>query len=243
MPVIGLSKGDLPEILVHDFRENGYLPEVLLNFFALLGWNPGGDRERMSMEELTSLFSLEGVGKANARFNREKLLAFNTEAAATLPPSRLVAAFKEYLRANSDSPLASASDEQLRRLIEMKKGFRTFREVDEPARFFFVADDQVQFDPAAVEKVLKKQDNEGLRVLRELRPLLAGVEDWTHASLEAAIKNFCEQKQLGLGKVAQPIRVAISGSTISPPIFESLEFLGKKSALSRMDRCITTASA
>src|SRR6185436_978531 len=82
MAVIGLREADLPEILVHDFRAKGYLPEALLNFLALLGWSPGGDRERMSMEEMTSLFSIEGIGKSNAKFDRAKLLAFNTEAAA-----------------------------------------------------------------------------------------------------------------------------------------------------------------
>src|SRR5262249_52185728 len=76
MPIMGLKRGDLPEILVHDFRENGYLPEVLLNFLALLGWSPGGDRERMSVDEMIRLFSLEGIGKSNAKFDREKLKAF-----------------------------------------------------------------------------------------------------------------------------------------------------------------------
>src|SRR5947207_647275 len=69
----------LPEILVHDFRKKGYLPEALLNFLALLGWSPGGDRERMSMEEMMSLFSVDGIGRSNAKFDRAKLLAFNTE--------------------------------------------------------------------------------------------------------------------------------------------------------------------
>ena len=90
MRVVGLKESDLPEIMVHDFRKSGYLPEALNNFLALLGWSPGGDRERMSMEELVGLFSLEGVGKANAKFNREKLLAFNTEAVAAAPVERLV---------------------------------------------------------------------------------------------------------------------------------------------------------
>lgn len=239
MPVIGLSNADLPEILVHDFRENGYLPEVLLNFLSLLGWNPGGDRERMSMDELVQLFSLEGIGSSNARFNREKLLAFNTDACATLPTDRLVEAMRQYFPANPESPVAGASDEQLSRIIRMKKGYRTLREIDEPARFFFVPDDQIRFDPAAVEKVLARGG--GFDVLRDLRPLLAAAEPWSHAAIETVVKQYCDLKQLGLGKVAQPLRVAVSGGTISPPIFESLEFLGKSSALARIDRCIESA--
>jgi len=239
MPVIGLSKADLPEILVHDFRENGYLPEVLLNFLSLLGWNPGGDRERMSMDELVQLFALEGIGSSNARFNREKLLAFNTDACATLPTERLIEALRQYFPANPESPLARATDEQLSRIVRMKKGYRTLREIDEPARFFFVTDEQIRFDPAAVDKVLARGG--GFDVLRDLRPLLASAEPWSHATIEAVVKQYCDSKQLGLGKVAQPLRVAISGGTISPPIFESLEFLGKPSALARIDRCIESA--
>jgi glutamyl/glutaminyl-tRNA synthetase len=238
MPVIGLKEGDLPEILVHDFRRNGYLPEVLLNFLALLGWNPGGDRERMSMDEMTQLFSVEGIGKANARFDRAKLLAFNTQAAETTPLPRLVAAMRDYLSVNPDSPLNAATDEQLGQVLSMKKGFRTLREVDESCRFFFAADDRIHYDPAAVEKVLKKNDGAGMGALRGVREILAAAPRWEAQPLEAAVKGYCEGRGLGLGAVAQPIRVAISGGAVSPPIFQSLEFLGRGRTLARIDRCL-----
>ncbi len=96
MHVIGLKQSDLPEILVHDFRKNGYLPEALLNFLALLGWSPGGDRERMSMDEMVKLFSIDGIGKSNASFDRVKLAAFNTEAVAGATPERLVHAARDF---------------------------------------------------------------------------------------------------------------------------------------------------
>jgi glutamyl-tRNA synthetase len=242
MPVIGFREGDLPEILVHDFRRNGYLPEVLLNFLALLGWNPGGDRERMSMEEMIRLFSIDGIGKANARFDRAKLLAFNTQYAEGAPIERLVAAMRDYLGVNPESPLNGANDEQLAAVLRMKKGFRTLREVDESCRFFFVADDQITYDPAAVEKVLKKNDNAGLNVLRDVRGILAAAGKWRAEGLESAVKQYCETKGLGLGNVAQPIRVAVSGTTVSPPIFQSLEFLGRERTLGRIDRCLLKCS-
>jgi glutamyl-tRNA synthetase len=241
MKVIGLKDSDLPEILVHDFRKNGYLPEALLNFLALLGWSPGGDRERMSMDEMTRLFTISGIGKANAKFDRAKLLAFNTEAAAAATSERLIAALRDYLSVNPDSPLNQASDEQLAQVLEMKKGFRLLREVDESARFLFVADQQIACDPDAIEKVLKKNDTQGLSVLRDVRDVLSAAPDWTAATLEHAIQQYCEQKQLGLGKVAQPLRVAVSGTTISPPIFQSLEFLGRERTLARVDRCVSQA--
>jgi glutamyl-tRNA synthetase len=238
MPMIGLQPSDLPEILVHDFRANGYLPEVLLNFLALLGWSPGGDRERMSIDEMIRLFSIEGIGKANAKFAREKLLAFNTEALAAADDARLLSAVKDFLSVNPDSPLNRATDDQLLQLLHMKRGMRTLREADLACRFFFIEDDAIEYQPDAIEKVLRKNNGEGAAVLREVRDVLMGVDDWIHERIERVVQEFCAQKNLGLGKVAQPIRVAITGATISPPIFQSLEFLGKDRALSRIERCL-----
>jgi len=240
MHVIGLRETELPEILVHDFRKNGYLPEVLLNFVALLGWNPGGDKERMTIGEMVVLFGLDRVGKSNPKFDRAKLLAFNTEAAAAETPERLLAAFKDFLSVNPDSPMADADDASLARLLAMKKGFRLLREVEEAGRFLFVPSEQIVFDPAAVEKVLKKNDGEGMKVLRDLRDIFAGAADWTAHALEELVKQYYDAKGLALGKVAQPLRVAISGTTVSPPIFESLEFLGKERTTARVDRCLSS---
>ena len=239
---IGLGESELPEIMVHDFRKSGYLPEALNNFLALLGWNPGNDRERMSMDELVQSFTLEGVGKANARFNREKLLAFNKDACAAAPSDRLVGAFRDYLKVNPESPLNRATDEQLARLLKMKEGFRVLREVDELSRFLFVPDQRIAYDADAIEKVLRKQDGQGLTALRELHPILAGLGEWTAAALETAVKGYCEQRRMALGKVAQPLRVAVTGTTVSPPIFESLEFLGRERTLARMERCLGSVS-
>jgi glutamyl-tRNA synthetase len=241
MRATGLRETDLPEILVHDFRKNGYLPEALLNFLALLGWSPGGDRERMTMDELTQLFSLDRVLKSNPKFDRGKLLAFNTEAAAAATPQRLLEAFKDFLAVNPDSPLTGADDAALARVLAMRKGFRLFRDVEESSRFLFVPDERIEYQPDAVDKVLKKNDAQGLNVLRDLRPILHGVTDWKAHDLEAAVNRYGEQKGLGLGKIAQPIRVAVSGGTVSPPIFESLEMLGRERALSRIDRCVAAA--
>jgi glutamyl-tRNA synthetase len=238
MHVVGLKESDLPEILVHDFRKNGYLPDALLNFLALLGWNPGGDRERMTVGEMVELFTIDGIGKSNARFDRTKLLAFNTQHGEATPPNQLVPAFRAYLEVNPDSPLNQASDEQLARLLEMTRGFRLLRDVDESSLFHFVADEQLAYDPDAVEKVLRKNGGQGAAVLKEVREVLAGASDFSAAALEHAIQQYCDAKQLGLGKVAQPVRVAVSGSTISPPIFQSLEFLGRESTLARIDRCL-----
>jgi glutamyl-tRNA synthetase len=123
----------------------------------------------------------------------------------------------------------------------MKKGFRTLREVDETSRFFFVPDDSIVYDPKAVDKVLRKNDAAGLAALKDVRNLLATAPEWQHEALEVAVKQFAEAKGLGLGNVAQPIRVALSGTTVSPPIFDSLEFLSRERSLARIDRCLAIA--
>lgn len=240
MALTGLRESDLPEILVHDFRANGYLPETLNNFLALMGWSPGGDRERMSMDEMIKLFSIEQIGKSNAKFNRAKLLAFNTEAAAALGqahPARLLAAMRDYLSVN-DGPLATADDEKLAAILRISAGFHTLREVDDKSRFLCMTDEQIVYDPAAVEKFLLKDNRQGLLALTEINALLAQLAPWAAAPIEQIIKDYCEKTGLGLGKVAQPIRIAVSGSSISPPIFETLELLGQEATMARIGRCL-----
>ena len=242
MPVIGLAEHDLPEILVHDFRANGYLPDVMLNFLALLGWSPGGDKERMSVGEMIQLFTIDRIGKANAKFNREKLIAFNTEAIAAEGATQLVPAMQDYLSVNSDSPLASANSGELEKVLQMNAGMRTLREADEKSRFLFLADDAIEYDAAAVEKILVRNEKQGLVALSAARDILAKATDWSAHALEAGIKSYCESSGLGLGKVAQPIRLAVSGSTVSPPIFAVLEFLGRERVLRRIGRCLELAT-
>jgi glutamyl/glutaminyl-tRNA synthetase len=238
MPIIGLKETDLPEILIHDFRANGYLPEVMLNFLALLGWSPGGDKEHMSVKEMVDLFSLKGIGKANAKFNREKLLSFNTDACAAASEDRLLAAMRDFLSVNPDSSLNQATDDELKHVLKMNAGMRILREVEEKSRFLFVADDAIQYQADAVEKVLKKNEKQGLIALKATRDLFAGIAQWNAHAIEETVKKYCETSGLGLGKVAQPIRVAVSGTSVSPPIFDTLAFLGKDRTLDRITRCI-----
>ena len=125
------------------------------------------------------LLDRPGSNKSNPKFDRTKLQAFNTEAAAAMPTRRGVAAFRDYLSVNPESPLNHADDAALARLLSMKKGFRLLREVDEASRFLFVPDEQIAYDPDAVEKVLKKGDGQGLKALRDVRDLLASAPEWT----------------------------------------------------------------
>lgn len=235
-----IAKGQTPpEIDVHDFRVAGYLPEAVTNFIALLGWSAGEDREYFDLSELTARFSIERVGKTNARFDRAKLLAFNTEWATRLNSARLLAAFKDYLAVN-DASLRKFDDALLGRILAACAGFRTFRQVEEKVKFLVIADDAIEYDPKAVQKVLAKNEGEGYRTLEGLLPKLRGETNWTTAALDALVNMFCQENNVQMGAVAQPIRVAVTGSTISPSIGETLSMLGRDKSLFRIENCLKT---
>ena len=226
----------LPEIDVLDFRRSGYLPEALLNFVALLGWSPGENIEKMSLTQMVELFSPDRVGKTNAKFDREKLLSFNTDAAAAASEDRLVAGFKDYLSLNR-TPIPAGDEALLHTLVRICRGFRTFPDIVTKCGVLFAADESFAYDAKAVEKVLARGEPNGYGVLADLRGLLASVE-WTAAKLQELIDGYCQPKSLGMGKVAQPLRVAITGTPISPAIYETLAILGREKTLARIDRCL-----
>ena len=225
----------LPEINIVDFFKSGYLPEAMVNFLALLGWNPGDNREIMILDELVEAFDLGRLTKANSLFDRQKLLAFNTEHARLVPDETLLRHFKYYLE-EVKSPATCASDPLLLRILKLCEGTRTLADVERKCRFLFLGNDEIEYDEKAVRKVLLKSG--GLGVLAIVRDKLAAMNELTEQAIEDMLRSLAEEKQVGLGKVAQPLRVAICGTTISLPIFDSVEMLGKESALKRMDNTL-----
>jgi len=225
----------LPEINIVDFFRSGYLPEGLVNFLALLGWNPGDDREIMTAEQLLESFDLSRLTKSNSLFDRKKLLAFNTEHIRMASPEKLLRSLKDYLKLIG-SPVLEADDELLSRLIKVCEGARTLADIERKSRFLFLKGDEIEYDDKAVKKVLLK--NDGLAVLVEVREKFAAMDDFTQGRIETTLRSLAEEKQVGLGKVAQPLRVAICGATISAPIFDSVEMLGKEETLARIDRTV-----
>jgi glutamyl-tRNA synthetase len=227
----------MPEIDVHDFRVAGYLPEALLNFIALIGWSPGDDREKITIAEMIEAFSLERINKTAGRFDREKLLAMNTDYAAAATPERLLAAFRDWAGA-SGSAMAALDDATAAAALSACKGFRTFRDVETKVGSLFRPDDGIAFDPGAVKKALARQEGRGFAMLEQLLPAMAELDDWSSASLERWIVSFCEQQGVKLGDAAQPLRVAVTGTMISPAIGQTLALLGKERALSRIRNCL-----
>ncbi len=222
----------LPEINIVDFFKSGYLPETMVNFLALLGWNPGDKREIMPLDELIESFDLARLTKSNSLFDRKKLLAFNTEHIRMVSKEKLLQHFKKYLD-TVKSPLTSADDKLLSRILEICTGARTLAEIERKSRFLFLPNDKIEYDRKAIEKVLLKDG--GLAILPILRDKLAAMEPFTQANIENMLRSLAAEKQVGLGEIAQPLRVAICGSTISPPIFDSVELLGKEKTLARID--------
>jgi glutamyl-tRNA synthetase len=226
---------ELPEINVVDFFKSGYIPEAMVNFLALLGWSTGDTREVMPLDELIAAFDITRLTKSNSLFDRGKLVAYNTEHLKMLPKEKLLAHFKAYLKV-VDSPVAKADDETLLRLIKICEGARTLADIEHKTKFLFTADDRIEYDEKAVQKVLLK-DN-GLAMLELVREKLAAMPELTEQGIEDMLRSLANQNNVGLGKVAQPLRVAITGSTISPPIFDSVQLLGKEKTLVRIDNTL-----
>jgi len=121
----------------------------------------------------------------------------------------------------------------LQRLIEINVGAKTLAQIETKSRFLFLENEAVRYDEKAVKKVLLKSD--GLVILQLVREKLAAMEQFSEQAIENMLRSLAEEKQVGLGKIAQPLRVAICGTTVSPPIFDSVQLLGKENTLARID--------
>jgi len=229
----------LPEIEVADFRRSGYLPEALCNYLALLGWSPGGDREKFDNAFLAERFDLDRVVKGPARFDREKLFRFDGEAIAALPAGEFLGRWRSWCGEHQPEFLDALGEEALAKLAEAyQPRARTLSEPARLAAFFVTPDEEIEYAPKAVKKVLRKKEGAGLAILRDLRDRLAGVEPWTAVSVQAELETYAAERDLGFGAVGQPLRVAVSGATVSPPIDATLDILGKEATLARIGRCL-----
>jgi len=225
----------LPEINIIDFFRSGYLPETIVNFLALLGWNPGDDREIMKIGELIEAFDISRLTKSNSLFDRQKLIAFNTEHLKMVSKEKLLSNFKEYLK-EVKSPMIVADDELLLKIIKLCEGARTLADIEKKSRFLFFEDNEIQYDEKAVKKVLLKSN--GLENLAVVRDRLDALEELSEQAIEDMLRGLAEEKQVGLGKVAQPLRVALCGTTVSLQIFDSVQMLGREKTLERIDNTL-----
>ena len=229
----------LPDIEVADFRRSGFLPEAICNYIVLLGWNPGRDVEQFDRKFLVENFSLDRIGKANAKFDRDKLLAFNADRITSLPTKdwrdRLHSHLLEH---NTLFSLLSTNDEHFAMFADAYQ--ERSRTLDDPARlgkFFVFEPDSIQYDERAIKKVLAGNDRVGFELLGALQSQLRDCV-WSLESIHATLETVAQEHAVGFGKVAQPLRVAVSGGTVSPPIDQTLMILGKTATLARIEHCL-----
>jgi glutamyl/glutaminyl-tRNA synthetase len=222
---------DLPLIEVMDYRKAGYLPEALVNYLALLGWSPGDDREILSFDEMVAEFAVGRVKKTAARFDPDKLQWMNSEYIRRSSIPRLMDVLASYLEVTPGWLSALSPDRQAALLRMYQERTTTLAEMDRAAWFF--ASRPTTWDGAAVQKHVLKVDG-GAR-LREVRQELHDLADFTAPAIDAALKALSERTGEGIGRYAQPLRVAISGGPVSPPIGDTLAFLGKAEVIERID--------
>ena len=218
---------------VDAYRAMGYLPAAMRNYLARLGWSHGDD-EIFSTEQLVRWFDLDHVGRSPARFDFAKLENLNGHYLRATPDDQLIAALVEFLpHAPGGAIMLSRLDAdalaRLKRLMPgLKERAKTMVELMESARFL-VAGRPLAMDDKA-QAILA---GEGRQALKALLPVLEQAE-WSAPALEAAVKSFAEARGLKLGKLAQPLRAALTGSSTSPGIFDVLAALGRQESLSRI---------
>ena len=221
---------------VTDYRAKGYLPDAIVNFIALLGWSPGHDQELLSRQEMIEKFTLKRVNKTSSQFDFTKLDWMNSKYIQNLPVGDLVSELQPYIKdANLDSNVVS--DEWLYKLVELyKERFRTLPEFITLTTPFFL--DEIEYEDAAVQKHLKKGNpaliKDAYQKLKEVKNF-SSIEE-----LESCLRLITTEHNIGFGKLAQPIRVALIGKSASAGIFETLELLGKDKTLKRLEHTINT---
>ncbi|MDZ7736335.1 MAG: glutamate--tRNA ligase [Gammaproteobacteria bacterium] len=214
---------------VLQYRDDGYLPQAMLNYLVRLGW-AHGDQEIFSLDEMVHKFDISDVNKSAARFDTEKLNWLNQHYMKTLPPEKLVPAVKRHLGTIGLDP---DNGPDLIRLIEVQRErCETLQSLAESSRVFF--EDFDDYDPKSVEKHMNA---DSLPVLEHLHQVLAETE-WNRETLHGAIKTAAETLELKMGKVAQPLRVALCGTAISPSIDATLELMGRDRTLARIASAI-----
>jgi glutamyl-tRNA synthetase len=214
-------------VSVDDFRKEGYVPEALMNFLALLGWAPDGETTVMSRDELVERFSLERVGASPATFDYAKLDWLNGLYLRALPPEEYADRVVGYLREQgSEWP-----EERVRAaaaIVQEKIG-----RLDEFAGFAGFLFQDVEPDPALLDE----------RILEAAETALTAVNPWDAAHIEVALKSLCDELEEKPRTVYLPIRVAVTGSRVSPGLYESLELLGKDESLARLRSAARAPSA
>lgn len=239
--VLGTDRAKLSkrngDAFVGDYRNRGYLPEALLNFMSLLGWTPEGAREFVTREEIIKEFDLNRVTKAAAVFDLQKLEWMNGNYIRQKSPGELADLCLPWLQKAGFVPMGVTPEirDKIKAIVALEQErIKTLAEIVPATDFFFK--DQIDYDPDSVAKVLTP---DSMPALRQVRERLAGLKTWDLPAVESLIRGLVEETGLKTKAVFQPIRVAVTGRTVSPPLFETMVILGKDETLRRIDQVLT----
>jgi glutamyl-tRNA synthetase len=212
------------------YKEKGILPEALVNYLVRLGWSHG-DQEIFTRQELIEKFSLEHIGKAAGVFNLEKLLWLNAHYIKEREPASLAPLLRPFLQ---EKGYPERPDDYLARAIAtLQPRCQTLVEMADAAKFYMLED--VEYDPAAARKFLRPNM---LEPFTRLTTALKELEPFNEARLEEVFRSVAEELEVKLGKIAQPVRVALTGVTASPGLFEVIDVLGKATVVKRMQKAL-----
>lgn len=216
------------------YRDMGYFPDALVNYLVRLGW-AYGDQEVFTREELVKYFSLESVGKSAAVFNPEKLLWLNSQYMNKSETETLAEEVIPFLVSGGVIDGAAHPDKQwlAKAIASLKERSRTLVELAHSLRYYIL--DDIEIDPKARDKFLKP---EHIGYLSELHGLLSGIADFSAGEIEKVFISLAEKHGVKLGAIAQPARVAVTGTTASPGIFEVMETVGRQKVLKRLARVV-----
>jgi glutamyl-tRNA synthetase len=219
---------------VEEFQEEGILPEALFNYLCLLGWSPGDDTEIMSREVLIERFSLDRANKANTVFDQQKLIWMNSKYLAGMPAAEILEKIRHRLKPGERTEAENTRDSFIMLLELLKPRSQTLLDFLSASRFYF--EDPGGYEEQAVWKYFTETGTADL--LTQLADVLAGVDSFKADLLEKNIRKFAEQQKLNAGRVIHPLRLALTGRSSSPGIFEILEVLGRKKALRRIGQAV-----
>jgi glutamyl-tRNA synthetase len=216
-------------LAVQAYRDMGYLPEAVCNYLLRLGWSHGDD-EIISREQAIEWFGLENVGKSAARFDFDKLENLNGQYIRDADDTRLLGLVVPVLGATLGRTLTGAEEERLRlSMHELKNRAKTILQLADIA-MYCVAERPLKMD----DKAASALDDEARAIMARLADSLSAAGDWQQAQIEAAVRGFAERENLKFGKVAQPLRAALTGQSTSPGIFNVLYALGRDEAIGRI---------
>jgi glutamyl-tRNA synthetase len=212
------------------YRDEGFLPEALLNYLVRLGWSHG-DQEVFSLEEMIQLFDAEDVNKAASSFNTDKLLWLNQHYIKTSTPEHIAHHIAWHLGELGIDPSQGPNITDV--VSQYQERSKTLKEMAQSLQFFY--QEVTEYDEKAARKNLTE---ESLPILEEMLQRLGEVTEWQAEPLHDQVKACAEANEIGMGKVAQPIRVAMTGNTVSPSLDITLELLGRERTLSAIRRAI-----